>query len=60
MIGRLSDENHGASAQVDTIDDDDVMNLIDDRVPMAITATTAHNACETNVPRQENPPDGAD
>ena len=30
-IGCLGDENHGASAQVDTIDEDDVMNLIDDR-----------------------------
>ena len=30
MIGSLSDENHSASAQVDTIDEDDVMNLIDD------------------------------
>ena len=49
-----------ASAQVDTIDEDEVMNLIDDRAPRAITATTAHNAYETNVPRQENPPDGAD
>ena len=59
MIGRLSDKNHGASAQVDTIDEDDVMNLIDDRAPMAITATTAHNACETNGPRQAHPPDDA-
>jgi hypothetical protein len=31
MIGTLGDENHSASAQVDTIDEDDVMNLIDDR-----------------------------
>ena len=31
MIGCLSDEDHGASAQVDTVDEDDVMNLIDDR-----------------------------
>ena len=31
MIGCLSDENHGASAQVDAIDEDDLMNLIDDR-----------------------------
>ena len=31
MIGSLSDEDHGASAQVDTIDEDDLMNLIDDR-----------------------------
>ena len=30
-IGSLSDEHHGASAQVDTIDEDDVMNLIEDR-----------------------------
>ena len=30
-IGSLSDENYGASAQMDTIDEDDVMNLIDDR-----------------------------
>ena len=30
-IGSLSDENNGASAQVDTVDEDDVMNLIDDR-----------------------------
>ena len=27
----LADEHHGASAQVDTIDEDDLMNLIDDR-----------------------------
>ena len=31
MIGRVSDKNHGASAQVDTIDEDDVTNLIKDR-----------------------------
>ena len=31
MIGSLSDEHHGASAQMDTIDEDDLMNLIDDR-----------------------------
>ena len=31
MIGCLSDEHHSASAQVDTIDEDDVMNLIDDQ-----------------------------
>ena len=31
MIGCLGDEHHGAWAQVDTIDEDDVMNLIDDR-----------------------------
>ena len=30
-IGSLSDENHGTSAQVDTVNEDDVMNLIDDR-----------------------------
>ena len=30
-IGSLSDENHGASAQVDTVNEDDLMNLIDDR-----------------------------
>ena len=30
-IGCLGDEHHGASAQVDTIDEDDLMNLIDDR-----------------------------
>ena len=30
-IGCLSDEHHGASAQVNTINEDDVMNLIDDR-----------------------------
>ena len=30
-IGSLSDENHGASAQVNTINEDDLMNLIDDR-----------------------------
>lgn len=33
-IGSLSDENHGASAQVDTTDEDDVMNLIDDWAEM--------------------------
>jgi hypothetical protein len=27
----LSDENNGVSAQVDAVDEDDVMNLIDDR-----------------------------
>ena len=31
MIRSLSDEHHGASVQVDTIDEDDVMNLINDR-----------------------------
>ena len=30
-IGSLSDEHHGASAQVDTVNEDDLMNLIDDR-----------------------------
>ena len=30
-IGSLSDENNGASAQVDTVNEDDLMNLIDDR-----------------------------
>ena len=30
-IGCLGDEHHDASAQVDTIDEDDLMNLIDDR-----------------------------
>ena len=29
MIGCLSDADHGTSAQVDTIDEDDLMNLID-------------------------------
>jgi len=27
----LSDKDHGASAQVDAVDEDDVMDLIDDR-----------------------------
>ena len=31
MIGCLGDEHHGVSPQVDTIDEDDLMNLIDDR-----------------------------
>ena len=31
MIGCLGDEHYSAWAQVDTIDEDDVMNLIDDR-----------------------------
>ena len=31
MIGCLGDEDHGVSPQVDTVDEDDVMNLIDDR-----------------------------
>ena len=30
-IGCLGDEDHGASAQVDTVNEDDLMNLIDDR-----------------------------
>ena len=30
-IGCLSDKDHGASAQVDAVDEDDVMDLIDDR-----------------------------
>ena len=30
-IGSLGDEHHGASAQVDTVNEDDLMNLIDDR-----------------------------
>ena len=30
-IGCLGDEHHNASAQVDAVDEDDVMNLIDDR-----------------------------
>ena len=30
-IGSLGDENHGASAQVNTVNEDDLMNLIDDR-----------------------------
>ena len=30
-IGCLGDENHGVSPQVDAVDEDDVMNLIDDR-----------------------------
>ena len=31
MIGCLSDENNGASAQVNTVNEDDLMNLIDGR-----------------------------
>ena len=31
VIGCLGDEYHGVSAQVDAVDEDDVMNLIDDR-----------------------------
>ena len=31
MIGCLGDEHHGAWAQVDAVNEDDVMNLIDDR-----------------------------
>ena len=30
-IGSLSDEHHGAGAQVDAVNEDDLMNLIDDR-----------------------------
>ena len=30
-IGCLGDEDHGASAQVNTVNEDDLMNLIDDR-----------------------------
>ena len=30
-VGCLGDEHHGVSAQVDAVDEDDVMNLIDDR-----------------------------
>ena len=30
-IGCLGDEDHGAGAQVDAVDEDDLMNLIDDR-----------------------------
>ena len=30
-IGCLGDKHHGASAQVDTVNEDDLMNLIDDR-----------------------------
>ena len=30
-IGCLGDEHHGVSPQVDTVDEDDLMNLIDDR-----------------------------
>ena len=30
-IGCLSDEHHGAWAQVNTVNEDDLMNLIDDR-----------------------------
>ena len=30
-VGCLGDEHHGASAQVDAVDEDDLMNLIDDR-----------------------------
>ena len=31
MIGCLGDEHHGVSPQVGAVDEDDVMNLIDDR-----------------------------
>ena len=30
-IGCLGDKDHSVSAQVDTVDEDDLMNLIDDR-----------------------------
>ena len=30
-IGSLGDKDHSASAQVDTVNEDDLMNLIDDR-----------------------------
>ena len=45
----MSDENHSATAQVDTIDDDDVMNLIDDRaerpsLPQRLTTPTKRAA----------------
>ena len=30
-IGSLSDKDHGAAAQVNTVNEDDLMNLIDDR-----------------------------
>ena len=30
-VGCLGDEYHGVSPQVDAVDEDDVMNLIDDR-----------------------------
>ena len=30
-IGCLGDKDHGAAAQVDAVDEDDVMGLIDDR-----------------------------
>ena len=30
-IGCLGDEDHGAGAQVDAVNEDDLMNLIDDR-----------------------------
>ena len=30
-IGCLGDEHHGVSPQVDTVNEDDLMNLIDDR-----------------------------
>ena len=30
-IGCLGDEHHGVSAQVDAVDEDDLMNFIDDR-----------------------------
>ena len=40
MIRSLSDEHHGASAQVNTIDEDDVMNLINDRAKRPQRLTT--------------------
>ena len=45
----MGDENHSASAQVDTIDEDDVMNLIDDRaerpsLPHRLTTPTKRAA----------------
>ncbi len=30
-VGCLGDEDHGVSAQVDAVDEDDLMNFIDDR-----------------------------
>ena len=65
-IGSVSDENHSATAQVDTIDDDDVMNLIDDRaerpsLPQRLTTPTKraaptrqiHLTAPTEQPGQE-------
>ena len=59
MIGSLSDENHSASAQVDTIDEVDIMNLIDDRAK----GHNCHNGSQrlrNKRPHQANLPDGAD